>query len=516
VVVGEDEPFSGGNSMKGFYGAADDATNLNVRIQENDAPRGTKIPHSAILTIRFNAGTPASGWGFSVVDIDVDQVRLLAKDTAGQSIPTATVASWFVQKFDANPSVNGSNIPSWDAQSAAVVGSESSSIRYRQTVEGRLVDTEAAAAWFQPTTSLSELTLEYQSLQESATPSFHILVAACGTTFTSPTPAPAGVGDSDGDGLSDPFEGTGDLDNDDRPNYLDQDSDGDTIPDSVEGGDDTDGDGDPDYLDQDSDGDDVPDSVERDPDDTDTTPSGIDNDWDGIDDGREGDTAAPLDDKDNDGTPDVEDTDSDNDGKRDGDEAYDLDGDGRRDIDPSGEDENSNGIDDAFEEFTSPDKFNSSYIGENNPPPCSSVSLAGQKGRILKRLAALADRVPQFTAKARACGRSVSNGSLNGAATVRAAFVSLLDTSFKDDSLSCPASVCPVEKTAPIRTALLRSSARLFIYAKRAKQIAQQACASSSKPESGSKPDPRPRTEMYRAQLEKEIKRLPKTRTACE
>jgi hypothetical protein len=33
---------------------------------------GVPIPHSATLTIRFDAGAPASGWGFSVVDLDVD------------------------------------------------------------------------------------------------------------------------------------------------------------------------------------------------------------------------------------------------------------------------------------------------------------------------------------------------------------------------------------------------------------------------------------------------------------
>lgn len=516
VNVAKNEPFSGGNSMKGFYGSADDATNLNVRIEGNDVARGSKIPHSVVLTIRFNAGTPASGWGFSVVDIDVDQVRLLAKDTAGQTVPTATVARWFIQRFDANPSVDGSNIPSWDAQSAAVVGSESRSTRYRQTVEGGLDDTEAASAWFQPTTSLSELTLEYQSLQEDATPSFHILVAACGTTFSAPTPTPAAVGDSDGDGIPDSNEGSGDPDNDDRPNYLDRDSDGDAIPDSVEGSDDTDGDGNPDYLDGDSDGDGVPDSIERDPDDTDTIPSGIDNDRDGIDDGREGDTIAPLDDRDSDGAPDVEDTDSDNDGKKDGEEAYDLDGDGTPDVVPSGEDDNSNGIDDAFEQFTSSDTLNSSYIGENSPPPCTSTSLVAPKARFLKRLAALADRVPQFTARARACGAKVSNGSVNAAAALRASMVLQLTASFPDKALLCPAQVCPLEKTAPTKASLLRSTSKLFVYAKNAKRSAQRACATSLKPETGSRRDSRPTTEVYRAQLEKEIRRLPKTRSACE
>lgn len=516
VAVGQSEPFSGGNSMKGFYGSARNATNLNLRTEANETPRGSAIPHSVVLTIRFNSGTPASGWGFSVVDIDVDQVRFFAKDTAGNSIATSKVASWFIQKFDANPSIDGSNIPSWDPQSAAVVGSESSSTRWRETVEGGLHDTEAASAWFQPTISLSEVTFEYQSLQTDATPSFHVLVAACATTFIAPTPMPTPGGDSDTDGISDSTEGTEDPDNDDRPNYLDQDSDDDTIPDSIEGSGDTDGDGIPNFLDEDSDGDDVPDRIERDPDGSGTPPSGIDNDRDGIDDAEESEAIKPLADKDNDGIPDFKDPDSDNDGKNDGDEAYDLDGDGTRDVDPSGEDDDSNGIDDAFENFTSPDALNGSYIGEANSAPCSSVSQVATKTRVLGRLEALAQRVPQFAAKTRACGGSFSNATVKASAKARESFTSQLHATFKNSTLSCPSTVCPLQSTGTARSGLLRLATTLFTHAKSAKQRAQRACASAQPAEDRSKPNTRPPTEAYLAQLQKEIKRLPKSFSACE
>ncbi len=36
VKVTSDEPFQGGNSMKGFYGQADEAANQNLRIAAND------------------------------------------------------------------------------------------------------------------------------------------------------------------------------------------------------------------------------------------------------------------------------------------------------------------------------------------------------------------------------------------------------------------------------------------------------------------------------------------------
>ena len=123
--------------------------------------------------------------------------------------------------------------------------------------------------------------------------------------------------DSDGDGMSDQDEGTGDLDGDGIPSYLDADegpadTDGDGVPDSVEcepGTDpcpDTDGDTHPDVDDPDDDGDGLPTRDER--------PGAVSVDTDGDD------------------TPDYLDLDDDGDGlptrdERPGDEDRDTDGD---------------------------------------------------------------------------------------------------------------------------------------------------------------------------------------------
>ena len=126
--------------------------------------------------------------------------------------------------------------------------------------------------------------------------------------------------DSDGDGIPDMVEGTGDMDHDGIPNYLDPDSDGDGIPDSYEAGDnpaspvDTDEDGVPDYLDLDSDGDGINDATEAGDDPTnprDTDGDGVpdyldeDSDGDGVPDKDEG-----MGDSDGDGIPDYMDDDS--------------------------------------------------------------------------------------------------------------------------------------------------------------------------------------------------------------
>ncbi len=74
--------------------------------------------------------------------------------------------------------------------------------------------------------------------------------------------------DADGDGIFDDIDGTGDIDGDGLPNFLDVDSDGDGILDSTEAGPvpnqpvDTDGDGMPNYVDTDSDNDGIDDRLE--------------------------------------------------------------------------------------------------------------------------------------------------------------------------------------------------------------------------------------------------------------
>ncbi|MEP4534294.1 MAG: NPCBM/NEW2 domain-containing protein [Cyclobacteriaceae bacterium] len=180
--------------------------------------------------------------------------------------------------------------------------------------------------------------------------------------------------DSDRDGIADTIEGTGDLDGDGMPNYLDTDSDGDGIPDSTEGNVDSDNDRKPDYLDFDSDGDNILDEVETIFDaDSDNIPNYLDtdSDGDGIPDLIEGDVDSDEDeianyldlDSDGDtmpdsfeGTDDVDldfipnylDLDSDGDGIADSDEgALDNDGDGLLnfiDFDSDGD-----GISDAME-----------------------------------------------------------------------------------------------------------------------------------------------------------------------
>jgi hypothetical protein len=523
INVFTDEPFSGGNSMVTVYGSAKNASNLNIRTKTNSIAPGSSITKKVTVTISFNQPTPPSGWGFSLVDMDVDQVRFRAKDASGISVPITTMASWFIQTFDASPVVNGSNIPSWDPGEVAVIGSESTASTWRTTIDTSSGDTEAGAAWFQPNVSLSEMTFEYQSIVQTGAPSYHIIIAACQSAFVggtptpdpaatpTPTPTPLGTADSDGDTIPDNVEGNDDFDTDGSMNYLDQDSDGDTVTDGVEGTGDTDGDGSPNFLDGDSDGDGVGDAIERNPGGPEPTPAGVDGNTDGIDDGLSSETSNPLTDSDGDSIPDASDTDSDNDGTGDSTEAFDLNGDGIADVTPSGEDSNQNGIDDAFDEMQDRDKLNLSYIGGTSSAPCGSVRLTSKKAVVIRRMNALHARVPNFAKRAAACGGAYPTKLVQGAASTRRSFERRLSSAFRDAELRCSTSVCPNVSLASDKAALNALAQSLFNSAKRAKLNALKVCG--HKP--GTKPDNRPQTIRYLEQLRADIAKLPRTVSRC-
>ncbi|ACR12880.1 thrombospondin type 3 repeat family protein [Teredinibacter turnerae T7901] len=181
--------------------------------------------------------------------------------------------------------------------------------------------------------------------------------------------------DSDQDGIHDLLDqqpnafGSGsDKDHDSVPAGLDRDQDGDGISDAVEGMGDLDNDGLADALDLDSDNDGLPDSLETDR----PAPTGVDTDFDGIDDAYDVDVTGGVDadgdgvddrfqevDTDGDGLPDYRDLDSDNDGIPDSEEqllvpltGMDSDSDGIDDAvdvdNTGGVDANNDGVDDAL------------------------------------------------------------------------------------------------------------------------------------------------------------------------
>ena len=147
--------------------------------------------------------------------------------------------------------------------------------------------------------------------------------------------------DTDDDGIVDSFED------------LDLDGDGDPTTDPT----DTDGDGYADYVDIDSDNDGIPDNVEAQTTADYIPPSGVDLNFNGLDDAYEatGNLGIFPVDTDGDNLPDYWDDDSDDDNIPDNIEAHDYDNDGVPDVVLIGSDKDDDGLDDGYEGSTSID-----------------------------------------------------------------------------------------------------------------------------------------------------------------
>jgi len=160
--------------------------------------------------------------------------------------------------------------------------------------------------------------------------------------------------DEDRNGDHDPTND--DTDGDIFRNYLDIDDDNDGILTLVEGDRDADNDGFENYLDIDADGDGIPDNIEAQTTTGYIIPTYVDNDGNGLDDAYGSDGISPVD-TDNDGDADYLDTDSENDNVPDDIEGHDYNHDGVADRTTSGNDQDQDGLDDAFEGDDTNDGF---------------------------------------------------------------------------------------------------------------------------------------------------------------
>ncbi len=181
IQILDDEIFDDGNQFEATFGQADNAENLRTQLQENGpGTAGQPITSRATMTIDFDEVTPASGWGFCVVDIDVENLLVKAIDKNDNEVPAETVNRWLVELFDANLSENGENLPKWDATHAALLGFNTPDdyTVYDSIVIGGMPDSEAPAAFFQPDIPLKSLILVFENLQDIYKVSYHFYLAS--------------------------------------------------------------------------------------------------------------------------------------------------------------------------------------------------------------------------------------------------------------------------------------------------------------------------------------------------
>lgn len=121
----------------------------------------------SITTFTFNNATPATGWSFSLGDIDADAVTISATDSSANPV---NIAGWVVTPFNYCNSVTpripaclavSDDLPTWDSGSATLTGNGS--------------DTDGASGWIQPNSSIKTLTLRFKKL--TGWPSYQIWFA---------------------------------------------------------------------------------------------------------------------------------------------------------------------------------------------------------------------------------------------------------------------------------------------------------------------------------------------------
>lgn len=178
--VDSSETFSGANTFETIYGQADTQSNLNPRVQGNSHGQGSPIEKSITMTMTFDSPTPAAGLGFAIIDIDSEQVEFRAKDANGNPVPTAVVASWFVEAFDPNGGTGGTSLPVWQPSYPALIGPLTGRTVWQDNSLGSLGDDEASGGWFQPDIPLSEISLVMEPVDSTnTTHSIHVYMASC-------------------------------------------------------------------------------------------------------------------------------------------------------------------------------------------------------------------------------------------------------------------------------------------------------------------------------------------------
>ncbi len=185
VQILDDEVFDDGNELENIFGQADNAQNLRIKIVENGAgTSGQTISSQAILTIDFDEVTPSNGWGFCLVDIDVENALISAIDQENNVVPHDIIDDWLIELFDADLIENGINLPKWDPINSALLGSDTpaSYTVYNNLVIGGMPSSEAPAAFFMPDIPLKSLIIGLENLQEEYSVSYHFYLASLNNT----------------------------------------------------------------------------------------------------------------------------------------------------------------------------------------------------------------------------------------------------------------------------------------------------------------------------------------------
>jgi hypothetical protein len=132
------------------------------------------ISGSSSTVFTFASATPATGFGFTLGDIDAEAITISATTTGGVAVTAAELG--YTDSFNY---ANGSDVPTWNAGTSTLIGNTA--------------ETSGASGWFSPTVPL--VTITFTSTTLSGSPDYRVWMAALipvpVTTTTTTTTIPS-------------------------------------------------------------------------------------------------------------------------------------------------------------------------------------------------------------------------------------------------------------------------------------------------------------------------------------
>jgi hypothetical protein len=148
VISGASTWLSEGTPIGAKYGSSLNQPYLNLR------PKADNATSPSTTTYSFAEPTPTSGWAFALGDIDADAVRIQAVAADGHVLTAGELGfrggfNYCAPGIVGKPSCTGvaTDVPTWDTATLTLTGNAAAA------------DTNGAAAWFEPSTPISSLSL---------------------------------------------------------------------------------------------------------------------------------------------------------------------------------------------------------------------------------------------------------------------------------------------------------------------------------------------------------------------
>jgi hypothetical protein len=120
-------------------------------------PVSPAISGTTATVFTFASVTPATGFGFTLGDIDAESVTISATTTGGIAVTAAELG--YQSSFNY---AGGADVPTWNAGTSTLIGNTA--------------DTSGASGWFSPTVPLETLTFASTTL--SGSPNYQVWMAA--------------------------------------------------------------------------------------------------------------------------------------------------------------------------------------------------------------------------------------------------------------------------------------------------------------------------------------------------